>query len=129
AGVIVGVPALAGINRLKPGLQLTTRVRMPAMKLRHPVLIKAAGFAAAWAVRIWIGTMGFRYRPLGPFIVPTERHKLRERFIYAFWHENMLLPAYHFNRPDAWVLISQHRDGELIAAACQSLRLRGVRGS
>jgi lysophospholipid acyltransferase (LPLAT)-like uncharacterized protein len=101
---------------------------MPAMKLRHPLLIKAAGFAIAWAVRIWIGTLGYRYRPLGRAVVPTER-RLREHYIYAFWHENLLLPAYHFNRPDAWVLISQHADGELIAAACRNLRLRVVRGS
>jgi lysophospholipid acyltransferase (LPLAT)-like uncharacterized protein len=98
------------------------------MKLRHPLLIKAAGFGAAWAVRVWIGTLGYRYRALGRIVIPTEPD-LRERYIYAFWHENLLLPAYHFSRPDVWVLISQHADGELIAEACRNLRLRLVRGS
>src|SRR5438270_12092479 len=101
---------------------------MPAMKLRHPLFIKAAGFAAAWAVRFWIGTLRYRYRPLGPWIVPTEPN-LQGHYIYAFWHENLLLPAYHFSRPDVWVLISQHADGQLIAEACRNLSLRLVRGS
>ena len=37
-----------------------------------------------------------------------ERLDAGERYIYAFWHENLLLPAYHYGRPDIQVLISQH---------------------
>jgi hypothetical protein len=51
------------------------------------------------------------------------------RYIYAFWHENILLPAYQYGRPDIYVLISEHADGELIAEACRHLRFRLVRGS
>lgn len=98
------------------------------MKIRHPLLIKALGFAIAWLVRIWIGTMRFRYRVLGPDVNPHKRG-LRGRYIYAFWHETLLLPAYHYSRPDVWVLISQHADGELIAQACRHLSLKTVRGS
>ena len=35
------------------------------MKIRHPLLIKAMGFAVGWLVRLWIGTLRYRYRPLG----------------------------------------------------------------
>lgn len=98
------------------------------MKLRHPVLIKTVGLTASWAIRLWMGTVRYRYRPLGPNMDPHQRD-LPGRYIYAFWHENMLLPAYHYGRPDIRVLISQHADGQLIAEVCRHLRFRLVRGS
>jgi lysophospholipid acyltransferase (LPLAT)-like uncharacterized protein len=98
------------------------------MKIRHPWLIKAAGLAAAGAVRLWVGTLSYRYRPLGPNVDPN-RPGFRGRYIYAFWHENILLPAYHYGRPDIWVLISRHADGQLIAEAARHLRFRVVAGS
>jgi lysophospholipid acyltransferase (LPLAT)-like uncharacterized protein len=98
------------------------------MKLRHPGVIKAAGFAGSWAIRLWMGTLRYRYRPLGPNFDPRQPG-LNGRFIYAFWHENMLLPAYHYGRPDIRVLISQHADGQLIAEVCRHLRFGLVRGS
>jgi lysophospholipid acyltransferase (LPLAT)-like uncharacterized protein len=98
------------------------------MKIRRPWVIKAAGFSAAWALRFWLGTLRYRYRPLGPNLDP-KRPECRERYIYAFWHENLLLPAYHYGRSDVHVLISQHADGQLIAEVCRHLGFRTVRGS
>jgi lysophospholipid acyltransferase (LPLAT)-like uncharacterized protein len=98
------------------------------MKIRHPVLIQGLGFFMAWLIRLWLGTLRFRYRPLGPNLDP-HRRELRGRYVYAFWHENMMLPAYCYARPDIWVLISQHADGQLIAEVCRHLGFRTVRGS
>jgi lysophospholipid acyltransferase (LPLAT)-like uncharacterized protein len=98
------------------------------MKIRSPWLIKALGFVVALVVRIWLGTVRYRYRPLARNVDPN-RMRGKDRFIYAFWHENLLLPAYHYGRRDIWVLISQHSDGELIAQACRHLGFRLVRGS
>jgi lysophospholipid acyltransferase (LPLAT)-like uncharacterized protein len=98
------------------------------MKIRHPVVLRALGFAVAVLVRVWIGTVRYRYRPLGENVDPNRRN-LRGRYIYAFWHENLLMPAYHYSRPDIWVLISQHADGELISEACRRLGFQTVRGS
>jgi lysophospholipid acyltransferase (LPLAT)-like uncharacterized protein len=98
------------------------------MKVRQPWLIKSLGFAVAWVVKLWIGTLRYRYRPLGPNVDPNQPD-FEGRYIYAFWHENMLLLAYHYGRRDIRVLISQHADGELIAEACRHLKFRLVRGS
>jgi lysophospholipid acyltransferase (LPLAT)-like uncharacterized protein len=98
------------------------------MKIRHPLLIKAAGFAVALLVRLWGSTLCYRYRPLGPPTHPTHPG-LGERYIYAFWHEDLLVPAYRYGRRDVWVLISRHADGRLIAEACRHLSLRVVAGS
>src|SRR6266852_6176702 len=63
------------------------------MKIRHPVLIKTVGLTGSWAIRLWMGTLRYRYEPLGPDLDPRQRD-FAGRYIYAFWHENMLLPAY-----------------------------------
>lgn len=98
------------------------------MKIRHPFLIKAIGFAVGWLVRLWIGTVRYRYRPMGASFDPNQPH-FQGRHLYAFWHENILVPAYHYGRRDIHVLISEHADGQLIAEACRHLGFRVVRGS
>jgi lysophospholipid acyltransferase (LPLAT)-like uncharacterized protein len=98
------------------------------MKIRRKGLVKAVGFAVGWLVRLWVGTVRYHYRPLGPNLDPT-RPEFRGRYLYAFWHENILIPAYHYGRRDIWVLISQHADGRLIAEACRHLGFRTVEGS
>ena len=98
------------------------------MKIRHPWLIKALAFAGAWVVRLWITTVRYRHYGIGSSALPYQP-QVRGRYIYAFWHENMLLPAYHCARPDVSVLISQHADGELMTQVCEQLGFRVIRGS
>jgi lysophospholipid acyltransferase (LPLAT)-like uncharacterized protein len=98
------------------------------MKIRQPWLLKILGGMIALLVRYWIGSLRYRYRPRGPNVDP-HRPGLRGHYIYAFWHENLLLPAYQYGRRNIHVLISQHADGELIAEACKHLGFRLVRGS
>jgi lysophospholipid acyltransferase (LPLAT)-like uncharacterized protein len=98
------------------------------MKLRHPALIKLFGFVGAWIVRVWIGTLRYRFRSLGPEIRPNVAG-LAGRYIYAFWHEGLLLVAGQHASRDVHVLVSQHADGELIAETCRHLGFSLIRGS
>jgi lysophospholipid acyltransferase (LPLAT)-like uncharacterized protein len=97
------------------------------MKLRRPCLIKAVAFVLALVMRLWMSTLRFRYRPVGRHIVPPYLQS-HERFIYAFWHETLLLPTYIYGQT-VCSLISHHADGELVAHICKHLRIRIVRGS
>jgi lysophospholipid acyltransferase (LPLAT)-like uncharacterized protein len=99
------------------------------MKLRNPWLIKAAGFAGTVLARWWVGTLRFRYRHLGPETVNPKWVTTAERFIYALWHENMLLPTFQFSRDQVRVLISRHADGQLLAEVLGRLGVATVRGS
>jgi len=98
------------------------------MKIRHPFLIKTAGFTISLVVRSLIRTVRYRYIPEEKNYDPNQKN-FQGRYIYAFWHENILIPAYHYGRPDIKVLISQHADGEMIAQACNHLGFGLVRGS
>jgi lysophospholipid acyltransferase (LPLAT)-like uncharacterized protein len=98
------------------------------MKLRNKKVIRAVAWAGSWLVRGWMSTLRYDYHPIGPNVDP-RRPEIAGRYLYAFWHENLLLPAYCYGRPDIHILISQHADGELIAETCRHLHYSVVRGS
>jgi lysophospholipid acyltransferase (LPLAT)-like uncharacterized protein len=98
------------------------------VKIRHPSIIKALGLAGAWAFSSWMGTLLYRYRPLGPDVDPN-RKDLMGRYIYAIWHENILLPVYQYSRANVWVIVSQHADGTLLTEMGRHIKLKLVRGS
>ena len=58
------------------------------------------------------------------------RWRAGERLIIAFWHEQLvLMPCFGWWPPRVCIMISQHRDGELIARAVRPLGIEAVRGS
>jgi lysophospholipid acyltransferase (LPLAT)-like uncharacterized protein len=57
------------------------------------------------------------------------RWQAGERFIIAFWHEQLVLMPCFDRWPRVAILISQHRDGDLIARAVRPLGIDAVRGS
>ena len=80
------------------------------MKLRHPAIIKAVGWLGAGFIRGLVGTLRPHYRALGVSADPALMDRVTLRYLCAFWHENLLLPAYHYGQPNVKVLISQHAD-------------------
>lgn len=58
-----------------------------------------------------------------------ERWRDGERLIVAFWHEHLVLMPCFGWWPRVCIMISQHRDGELIARAVRPLGIEAVRGS
>lgn len=95
------------------------------MKLRHPMLIRLAALLGAIVIRLWMSTMRVRIVSADGLKHPVD--PATQRFIYAFWHESLLAPL--VSRPKIRVLISQHRDGELIAQCCGWLGVGTIRGS
>lgn len=58
-----------------------------------------------------------------------EVRKSGQRVIYALWHGRLLILTFAHRRQKVHVLISQHRDGELIARTVQRLGFVPIRGS
>jgi lysophospholipid acyltransferase (LPLAT)-like uncharacterized protein len=85
------------------------------------------GARSAW----WIGLLGANViRAFGA----TWRVRITGRFeveprIYALLHGNLLLPSFRLRKTGAVIMISRHRDGEMIAQAIERLGFRTVRGS
>jgi hypothetical protein len=99
------------------------------MKIRHPALMKMVSWLGAKVIRAWMGTLRYRYRPLGLDVDAARMDGVKERLLGIFWHENILLPAYTHGRPDIRVLISRHADGQMMADVCERLGFGLVRGS
>lgn len=99
------------------------------MKIRHPLLIQAVGIAGAALVRSLVGTCRFHFRYLDDSVNPAHARQSGQRYIYAFFHEIMLFPAYYWNWPEMHILISDHADGEMIAQVVRRLGFGVVRGS
>jgi lysophospholipid acyltransferase (LPLAT)-like uncharacterized protein len=96
------------------------------MKLRRPWQIGLAALVLSGIIRAWLNTSQYDYicddPPGDPRIRPGGG-------IYLFWHETLLFPAANFGRLGFAVMVSKHRDGELIARILKMLGISSVRGS
>jgi lysophospholipid acyltransferase (LPLAT)-like uncharacterized protein len=99
------------------------------MKIQHPLLVRSVGVAGAALVRQLGRTLKYHFRYQDPQVAPEVARLSGERFIYAFFHEVMLFPAYYWPWPEMHILISDHRDGELITQVIRRLGFSVVRGS
>ena len=52
-----------------------------------------------------------------------------EQVILAFWHEQLVMMPFPYRGPRACIMVSRHRDGELISRAVKPLGVVTVRGS
>ncbi|RMD89725.1 MAG: DUF374 domain-containing protein [Calditrichaeota bacterium] len=58
-----------------------------------------------------------------------ELQKQKARYILCPWHGRILLPIYIHRQQNIYALVSQHRDGELLARILTKLGYRTIRGS
>ena len=96
------------------------------MKITHPLAIRSTALLLSLWLRAWLSATRIHED-----FAEAASHPLRAGSprIYLFWHENMALAAYAYASLPVSVLISSHRDGELVA---QVLRMMGgvaIRGS
>ena len=99
------------------------------MKIEHPLLVRGVGCAGAWLVRRLGNTIDYHFRYEDSAVNPEVARRLGQRYIYAFFHEVMLFPAHYWAWPSMHILISDHRDGELITQVIKRLGFGVVRGS
>lgn len=111
---------------LSPSEKSAGQVQVLRMRIRSPKLFAAIGRIGAILLRLWIRTLRIRIHT-ETFAVDPRR--FTRGFIYAFWHETMVVPAVVFARFGIHVLISQHHDGEIITQVVRSLGFGVVRGS
>jgi lysophospholipid acyltransferase (LPLAT)-like uncharacterized protein len=87
-----------------------------------------------WLVRLGVPIVRllgrtWRIRILNRTAVVDHLRKTHQPLIFALWHGDMLPLLYVHRGEGVAVLISEHRDGELIARVAESLGFRTVRGS
>src|SRR5262245_34805384 len=100
------------------------------MKIRNPKTIRRLATVAAFLTRGWARTIRFAYRPLTSYVA-NDRPDLigKARYIYAFWHEHLIVTAFAYRGFDTAVLVSLHADGEWLAQAADKFGAKSIRGS
>jgi lysophospholipid acyltransferase (LPLAT)-like uncharacterized protein len=107
----------------------TAGVPVPTLPSREGALSLGAALAswpAAGVLALLRRTQRLRFHD-------DEEIRRRERrgppFILAFWHRHLLLMRWGYRGGPMTVLISQSRDGELVARTIERLGIRTARGS
>ena len=98
------------------------------MKLTSPFLNKLGGLMGTAAVRWWMNTLDYKVAYYDPAIDPVFP-ECRGQKIYVFWHEYILFPFYLRGHCNMAMLLSRHRDAEVLSYAAHHMGFEFVRGS
>jgi hypothetical protein len=96
------------------------------MRVGQELLLSTIGWAGAWFLRGWMGTLRVH--------IDADDFSLDPRAgargnIFCIWHENILVGSYLCRGCRMPVLISRSRDGEYISRIVEQLGFRPIRGS
>ena len=98
------------------------------MKLDNPLVNKLGGLLASAAIRHWMATLDYKAayydRAIDPIFPQCQGNK-----IYLFWHEYILFPLYLRGHCNLSMLLSRHRDAEILSHVAHHLGFDFVRGS
>lgn len=95
--------------------------------MSNSLAMRWVGLTAAQGIRAWMGTLGYRamfYDPSVDTIFGAD-----ERRIYVFWHEYILIPLYLRGHCNMAMLLSKHRDADVLARVAYHMGFDCVRGS
>jgi lysophospholipid acyltransferase (LPLAT)-like uncharacterized protein len=90
-------------------------------------LTNLGGLVAAEGIRAWMSTIDYRAAFYDRSVDPALGVS-RPR-IYVFWHENILAPLYLRGHCQLAMLLSQHRDADILASVARHMGFDCVRGS
>ncbi len=98
------------------------------LKVNSPLLHRVAGLLVSTAIRGWMGTLEFKVAHYDPTVDPVHPGYSGQK-IYIFWHEYILSPLYLRGNCNLAMLLSQHRDAEVLAHVAYHMGFERVRGS
>jgi lysophospholipid acyltransferase (LPLAT)-like uncharacterized protein len=97
------------------------------MDNKTPYWMCWGGMLAAGGIRAWMSTVDVRglfYDPSIDTIHSSDRPR-----IYVFWHEYILLPLYMRGNSNMTMLLSKHRDADVLYRLAYHMGYQCVRGS
>ena len=95
-------------------------------KVLHKITIAIAPYIAALFIRLLVMTMRIAYINFEKIQNDWQNGK---NVIIAFWHGRLMMMPHVYRGRGISILVSQHRDGELIARTVGNFGIDSVRGS
>ena len=102
--------------------------RMSRLKKNNDWIAPLGGFVASTVVRLWMHTLDCRaafYDPRTDLVRPENLGPA----IYVFWHENLLIPMSYRGHCNLAILLSRHRDADILARVAYHHGFGSIRGS
>ena len=98
------------------------------MKLTGPIFNKTSAILVQVLVRKWMKTLDYKGATYDNSVDPASRF-CRQRGIYVFWHEYMPSLLYLRGHCDMAMLMSRHRDADILSRLAMHFGFEFVRGS
>ncbi|MDZ7616289.1 MAG: lysophospholipid acyltransferase family protein [Patescibacteria group bacterium] len=98
------------------------------MKITAPWIHRIGGLLSSAAVRAWMSTLDYKVAYGDPAVDPIFP-QCRGQKIYIFWHEYILCPLFLRGHCNFAMLLSRHRDAEVLSHVAHHLGFEFVRGS
>jgi len=98
------------------------------MKIPEHLINGLAGLLGSAAARFWMGSLDYKVAFYDRSVDPRDPNFACNK-IYIFWHEYLLFPLKMCAHCNSSVLMSNHRDGEIVAGMARHLGFDCVRGS
>jgi lysophospholipid acyltransferase (LPLAT)-like uncharacterized protein len=94
---------------------------------RTPLWMRGAGLAAATGIRAWMSTLEYQALFYDQNVDPI--HGVGGQRIYVFWHEYILIPLYMRGHCNLTMLLSKHKDADILFRLAHHMGFECVRGS
>ncbi|MEK6250086.1 MAG: lysophospholipid acyltransferase family protein [Planctomycetales bacterium] len=98
------------------------------MKIKNPLFNKTAALLAQGLIRKWMGTLDYQGSVYDPSVDPSSR-LCKQRGIYVLWHEYMPSMLNLRGNCDLAMLMSRHRDADILSRLAIHFGFEFVRGS
>jgi lysophospholipid acyltransferase (LPLAT)-like uncharacterized protein len=98
------------------------------MRIQSPVILNTAGLLGATVIRSYMSTLDYRLAYYDPTVDPVHPAAQGQK-IFVFWHEYLLCPIYGRGHCNFAILLSQHRDADILGRAAHHLGFDSIRGS
>jgi hypothetical protein len=92
------------------------------------LLKKFAGLGGAALVRRWMSTLDYKAAYYDPTVDPVNPACEGQK-MYIFWHEYLLAPLYLRGHCNLTMLLSMHRDADILVHVARHMGFKSIRGS
>ncbi len=98
------------------------------MKIAKRFLNNLGGLLTSAAIRHWMGSLEYKCAYYDESVDPVKPSYAGQK-IYIFWHEYILFPLYLRGNCDLTMLLSRHRDTDVLSHTAYHMGFEFVRGS
>lgn len=99
------------------------------MKFYQSLLLRSGGMFASTCVHHWMGTLDYKAVYYDPTVDPAYPGGNKRKRLYIFWHEYIPFMLYLRKRCNLTMLLSRHKDADVLGQVADLFGFGTVRGS